>query len=622
MHDITLKIALIGVLGMAAQWIAWRTHLPAIVLLLLAGFAAGPVTGILDPVRDFGEIYRPLVSIAVAIILFEGGMTLNFREIRETSKAVRRIIIFSGPIVWALSTLAAHHIGGLSWPTSTILGAVFIVTGPTVVIPLLRQAQLSARPRSVLRWEAIVNDALGAMGAVIAFEVFMVMNGTHEAENLALRVVGAAALSLIGGYLTARLLVWTFVRGLVPEYLKAPLLLATVLILFAVTNLALEEAGLLAVTVMGIALANSRIASLAELRRFKEMMTILLVSGLFIILTAALDMQAVRSLDWRAAAFVAVLLFVIRPVAIALSTIGSSLTWRERLLVGWIAPRGIVAVAVAGLFGTALADAGVEDASRMIAFTFAVVVSTILLHGFSLGPLARVLGLKSTERPGVLLIGGSRWTTALAETLKKLETPVLITDANWSHLRAARLNDIPVHYGEVLSEEAHHRIDPKRFSTVIAATDNDAYNALVCTEFGPELGRSNVYQIGAVHEQSERNAYNFTVGGRRLAKPGFTYDELASAMFRDWTFQSTKLSESFTHQEYLDNRSEEATTLFWIKPSGKLVFASTAPEDLVPEKGDTIVSFGPPRPAGQSSRINGNGDGNGNGDAKIGNGEP
>ncbi|MCC0029990.1 MAG: sodium:proton antiporter [Brucellaceae bacterium] len=600
MHDITLKIALIGALGMAAQWLAWRLHLPAIVLLLLAGFAAGPATGILDPVRDFGDIYRPLVSMAVAVILFEGGMTLNFREIRETSTAVRRILLFSGPIVWLLSALAAHFIGGLSWPTATILGAVFIVTGPTVVIPLLRQAQLAARPRSVLRWEAIVNDALGAIAAVIAFETFLVMTGAHEAEHLLVRVALAALLSLGGGFAMARLLVWAFVRGLVPEYLKAPLLLAAVLILFAVTNLALDEAGLLAVTVLGIALANSRIASLAELRRFKEMMTILLVSGLFIILTAALDMEAVRALDWRAAAFVVVLLVVIRPVAIFVSTVGSSLTWQERLLVAWIAPRGIVAVAVAGLFGTALADAGIADASRMIAFTFAVVVSTIVLHGFTLGPLARLLGLKSSEKKGVLIVGASHWSTELAAILHKQGFPVLVADSNWNHLRAARHASIPVFYGEVLSEEAHHRIDPKRFSTVIAATDNDAYNALVCTEFGPELGRSHVYQIGTMHEQSERQALNFTLGGRPLSKPGLTYEDLATAMFRGWAFQVTKLTESFTHEEFLANRNEEAVTLFWIRPSGGIVFASTAASGSAPDKGDTIVSFGPPRPAGQA----------------------
>jgi NhaP-type Na+/H+ or K+/H+ antiporter len=228
MEDIVLKLAVIGTAGIAAQWFAWRLQLPAIVLLLAAGFIAGPATGFLDPAADFGDIYRPMVSIAVAIILFEGGLTLNFSEIRETSKAVRRIIMYAGPMVWGMGALAAHYIGGLSWPTAIVLGAILVVTGPTVIMPLLRQAQLDARPASLLRWEAIVNDPIGALFAVIAFEIILVYVGLHAADNLPLLFLSGFGLAIGAGWASPKLIVWTFVRGHVPEYLKAPVLLSSV----------------------------------------------------------------------------------------------------------------------------------------------------------------------------------------------------------------------------------------------------------------------------------------------------------------------------------------------------------------------------------------------------------
>lgn len=576
---------------MAAQWLAWRLHLPGIVLLLSAGFLAGPATGFLDPAADFGDVYRPLISLAVAVILFEGGLTLNIREIRETSTAVRRIIMLGGPITWIGTTLSAHYIGGLSWATAIVLGAILIVTGPTVIMPLLRQAQLASRPASILRWEAIVNDPIGALCAVIAFEGVLVFVGQHQPENLAMRVALGAGSAILVGVVGARLIAWSFIRGHVPEFLKAPVVFATVLAAYALTNQTLEESGLLTVTIMGIVLANTRIASLTDMRRFKETVTTLLVSGVFILLTASLTLDDLATLDLRAFGFVIALLFVVRPLAIFIATFRSGATLQERILSAWIAPRGVVAVAVSGLFGASMADAGFEDAPRMLAFTFAVVVSTIVLHGFSLGPLARLLKLKKLSKPGLLIVGGSRWTTALAQKLKENEIPVTIADQNWNHLQRARLADIPVYFGEVLSENAHHTIEPRRYANLIAATDNDAYNALVCTDFGPELGRSNVFQIGHDRQQKEHRSLSFTLGGRPLAKPGLSFQEFRDHYARGWTFQVTGLTDEFGWEKYIDSRPEGTVVLLWIKPSGALTFATVANGD--PSPGDRILSFGP-----------------------------
>ena len=600
MDMVGFKLASIAAAGVFAQWLAWRLRIPGIVLLLVAGALIGPVTGFIDPVRDFGDVYRPAVSLAVAIILFEGGLTLNFREIAETSTAVRRMIILGGPLVWGMTTLAAHFVGGLSWPTSAVLGAILVVTGPTVIMPLLRQAKLTQRPASLLRWEAIVNDAIGALFAVLAFEVFLVSHGTHHADRLVISVIVAFVTATAGGILFGRFIAWLFIRGHVPEYLKAPVIFAAVLAAFVSTNLILEEAGLLTVTVMGITLANTRIASLAEMRRFKETVTILLVSGLFVLLTAALDVDAVLALDWKAAAFVVLVMFVIRPAAVLVATLGTGLSLKERIFVGWIAPRGIVAVAVSGLFGAALADNGVEDAPLMVAFAFAVVVTTIIAHGFTLSPLAGLLGLKSSESPGVLIVGGSRFATSLARKLKELKIPVLVADTEWDRIREARLADIPVYFGEVLSEDAHHSLALNRYQNVIAATPNDAYNTLVCTDLGPEVGRSHVFQIGSAKERSERLALNFTLGGRPLTRePALGWFDFQINMTRGWGVQATRISDEFPFDKYLETRAEGARMILWRKASGQLVFASTAPEGK-PQPGDTILSFAPPKPEGRA----------------------
>ncbi|HKJ72480.1 MAG TPA: cation:proton antiporter, partial [Alphaproteobacteria bacterium] len=233
------KIALIGLLGVGAQWLAWRMQLPAIVLLLLAGVLVGPATGLINPVEDFRGILNPLISIAVAIILFEGGLTLDFKQIRGASTAVRRIVMFGAPLTFALTTVAARQLAGLSWPSALVLSGILVVTGPTVIMPLLRQSRLQARVASMLRWEAILDDPLGALIAMLVFEGFLVLGVGHGPGQLVLRLAAAAMFSLIGGYYLGRFVVFLFVRGHVPEYLKIPLIFVTVIAGYAISDILL-----------------------------------------------------------------------------------------------------------------------------------------------------------------------------------------------------------------------------------------------------------------------------------------------------------------------------------------------------------------------------------------------
>jgi len=260
-----------------------------------------------------------------------------------------------------------------------------------------------------------------------------------------------------------------------------------------------------------------------------------------------------------------------------------------------------VAVAVSSLFAAALHDNAVADAPRMVAITFAVVVATVFVHGFTLAPLAGLLGLTAAPRPGVLIVGGSSFTADLAMTLKKAEIPVLVADGEWSRIREARLADIPTYFGEILSEDAHFEVNLQRFSAVIAATPNDAYNALVCTDLGPEVGRGNVFEIPTVRERAERKTLAFTLGGRPLTRdPELLLFDYQLGHARGWRFQVTRLSNELPYDAYLANRAEGTRVILWQKPSGRLFFRATT-ETASPAAGDRIIAYAPPREPGEAS---------------------
>ncbi len=587
-----LIFAVIGILGIGSQWLAWRLQMPAIVLMLAAGLIAGPGTGLIDPAADFGDLFRPIVSVAVAVILFEGGITLNLKELRHAGKAVRRLVLVGAPLGWLMSALAIRYGAGLSWEAAAVFGGILVVTGPTVITPLLRQARLSPRPASILKWEAIVNDPVGALAAVLAFEVILVMRGAgslaEAAGHLILGIALAAAVGLAAGWLVAT----AFRRGMVPEYMKVPVLFGLVLAVYASTDHVLHESGLLAVTVMGVYIANAHLPSLEELKRFKEHVTVILVSGVFILLAASLDIGMITALDWRALAFVAAIIFLARPVTVLLSLIGTGLSLPEKAMIAWIGPRGVVAVAVSGLFGARLTELGIEDGALLAPLAFVLVAATVVLHGFSMKPLARALSLTSTEPPGVLIVGASDWVAGMAEELKKAGLPVLVADRNWFRLRPVRLASIESFHGEILSEAAEHTIDINRYGTLIAATDNDGYNALVCTDFGPEFGRNNVFQIGRHEALEGERDMPVTLGGRTFGA-GLSFEEFAAKRREDWVFSRTRIGAEYGFEQYLKDR-EDSVILGIIRDKGALQVAGRdGVKDVRP--GDRLLAYGPRR---------------------------
>ncbi len=602
MHHDHLILIIVGIvaLGVGAQWLAWRLRLPAIILLALAGVVAGPVTGLIDPAAEFGELLQPLISLCVAIILFEGGLSLSVRELKEAASGVRRLVYLGAPLGWLFASLCAHFIGGLDWPVSLVFGAIMVVTGPTVIMPLLRQSALQRRTASFLKWEGIVNDPIGALLAVLVFQYF-VFSGAGSGWTEVFGGIGMAVLSGVlfggvGGFLTAR----AFRAGFVPEYLKSPVMLGLVLVVYVLSNLLQAEAGLLAVTIMGIVIANMDLPGIGDMRRFKEYITIMLVSVVFVLLTAGLNVGSLTSIGWRGAALIAAIMLLARPAAIMLATIGAEMTLRERLFVSWIAPRGIVAAATAGVLGTGMVAQG-YDAEVLLPLVFAVIFATVFFHGISLNWLAGRLGLASGERDSVLVVGASPWAIELCNTLSALKLNVILADSSWHNLRAARLAGLNVFYGEILSEFAEESLEISHVRTVLAATSNDAYNSLICTTIAPEVGQRHVYQLPLGGDEDDPRTLARTNRGNVAFSKDVVFEKLWRLYVRGWKFYKTRITESYSYSDFLGDRPADCLEVLTISESGPEFVSPQIERE--PNVGDTIVYFAPARPpAGQDEQ--------------------
>lgn len=583
--SLMVKIALIGLLGIGAQWIAWRTGRPAIALMLLVGILAGPVLGIIDPERDFGALQEPIIKLAVAVILFEGGLSLNFRELRQAGGAVIVMVLIAGPIAWVLGTGAAHYGAGLSWEISALLGGIMIVTGPTVIGPMLRTLRVPSRVRNILKWEAIVNDPIGALLAVAIYAYVTYEGATANIAVITMDVLAASFVAAMLGIALGFAITWLFPRGYVPEYLKAPFLLVTVIAGFVIADLVKHETGLITVTVMGVVLANRQIYSSQALYRFKEDLAVLLISGVFIILSATLDWETVQQFRPQFIIFLVLLLFVVRPISVLVALLFTSVPWRERLFIAWIAPRGIVAVAITGLFAIRLEEYGLAGAEALVPLSFAVVIVTIFAHGFSAAWVADRLGIAQSKGDGILIAGAHRWSIALGQILQSLGVKVTVIDSSRFALRSARKEGLTTYHGDILDEAHEDNIDLGDYQHLIAATDNDSYNQLITADLGPEMGHDQISRLANDSKSKSRVGH-----GRLLFESGAEFSTLLDRERDGWRFSKTRITEIFTADEYRKNLGEHEEPLAVLKAGRRILFFSTDARPAI-EVGDTVISF-------------------------------
>lgn len=557
--------------------------------MLIAGVIAGPVTGLIDPQRDFGALQQPIIKLAVAVILFEGGLSLNFRELRHAGSAVARLVLIGVPIGWVLGTLAAHYAAGLPLGISALFGGILVVTGPTVIGPMLRTLRVPATVRDTLKWEGIVNDPIGALLAVAIFAYITYIGPDRDAVAIGFDV---AAATLVAGGLGALLgfaMTSAFRRGYIPEYLKAPVVLVAVIAGFVAADLIKHETGLITVTVMGVVMANRQTQSTAALKHFKEDLAVLLISGVFIILSATLDWGVIQRFQARFVLFLIAILFVVRPLTVLASLMFSRMPWRERLFIAWIAPRGIVAIAVTGLFALRLEDFGMRGADTLVPLAFSVVIATIFAHGFSANWLARRLGIHKGKGDGVLLVGANPFTTAFGVALRDLGLSVTVADTAKFALRAVRKKELTVYQGDILDEAMQDSVDMLQFQQVIAATDSDSYNALVCADLGPEMGTDKLTQTGLDEVRLSRGR------GRVLFEDGPTIDDLQTRVVAGWTFGKTRITDVYPYEKYRERLSKGSAPVAVLKPDNRLLLFSMTARPTI-DAGDTILTFHPPEP--------------------------
>ncbi len=589
-EKLLVALASILVLGVLTHWCAWWARIPAILLLLAVGTIAGPVTGFLKPEEVFGDLLQPFVSLSVGLILFEGGLNLRLRELKGTWRSLLGLLTIGVAVTWAGATIAAMTLLELPFSTSLLLGSVLVVTGPTVVGPLLREIRPSRRVSAVAKWEGIAIDPIGATLALLVFEAVEAIHATEYQSAAANAMAGLAMTGLIGtalGLAAAWLFVWMLRHFWIPDYLRNPMALVFVVATFVASNLLHEEAGLLAVTIMGIALSNQRQVDVRHIIEFKEGLTVLLIASLFILISAKVPPGSLAALGWQGPLFAAVLIVIVRPLAVWLATMGSNLTAAERCFLAWLAPRGIVAAAVSSVFAARLGAAG----DAIVPAVLVVIFLTVATYGLTANALARRLGLSVQNPQGLLVAGANRVARSIASVLKDNGFKVVLVDTGYEQIQQARDMGLSTCYANVLSEHVLDDADLGGLGRFLAMTPNNEVNTIAAARFRELFGRAKVFQLSADEPGHSRweSEWQQHLSGQRLFHPELTFERFDSELAAGATVKVTRLSDTFGFEAYRAHYNNRAWPLFFIDGNRlNIVSAGSKPD---PGRGQIVVSL-------------------------------
>ena len=620
-------------LGTFSQWLAWRLRLPSILLLLAAGVAARLFWDI-NPDELIGqELLFPVVSLSVAIILFEGGLTLQLHELKDAGVMVFRLVSIGVVVAWGLTTALAAGIFEMDLRVAALIGAILVVTGPTVIAPLLRHIRPSRHVSAIVKWEGIVIDPIGASLAVLVFSLLTA--GLEDPSltwmqrmTIAGWVLGkTVAVGVVVSVAAATLLVGMMRNYWIPDFLHNAFFLAVALCAFTLSNYWQEEAGLLTVTLLGIVLANQKIVPVQHVVEFKENLRVLLISCLFIVLAARIEIAQIINLQWRGALFLTALILIVRPLSVFASAWGTKLGWRERVFLAALAPRGIVAAAVSAIFALHLASHGghadgfsakrgaeltarpaasmgatsfephlsapsapLKGAEDLVPITFLVIVGTVAIYGLFAAPIARWLKLAVPNPQGVMFAGAPEWARAIAEALLAEEIPVLMVDTNFQNISAGKMQGIPGHCASVLSEYVCEEMDLAGIGRMLAVTPNEDLNRLATLEFSQDFGRAEVYELAPWGSQSARREPTSHLQARTLFADDASYGALAARIARGQVVKRTRLSDTFTFDDFKQTYGETALVLFVKTETGELQ-VQTPEKELEPLAGSTVIAF-------------------------------
>lgn len=517
-----LELAGIIILGILAQWVAWKFKIPAILPLILIGLFVGPIATILsedgskwiEPTWNGknglfpGESLFYFVSLAISIILFEGGLTLKLSEIKNVGPVITKLITLGSVVTFLGAAIAVHYIFELSWEISFLFSGLIIVTGPTVITPILRNIPLKKDVSAVLKWEGILIDPIGALVAVLVFE-FISVGGGREFTQTALIEFGKIVLfGFTFGFTFAHGLGFAMRKKLIPHYLLNVVVLAFVLGVFVLSDAFAHESGLLSVVVMGMVLGNSNLPQLKELLYFKESLSILLISILFILLAANINMkELILIYNWKTLSLFTVIVFLVRPIGVLLSTMNSTLKFNEKLFISWVGPRGIVAAGIASLFGIKLAKEGVQGAEYITPLVFMIVLGTVLLNATTARIFAKISGVFLKKSEGILIIGASEFSRVISLYLQKIGKQVVLIDTNKVNIDKAEKLGLEAIKVDIFSEELNDNIELNNIGFLIALTGNPDINKYAIKKFKKQFGENGVFRI-PTQEDLNKNIQN------------------------------------------------------------------------------------------------------------------
>jgi NhaP-type Na+/H+ or K+/H+ antiporter len=470
--------------------------MPSILVLLITGLAVGPFLGLLDSDALLGPLLFPIVSLSTAIILFEGGMTLKIADIKNTKAIVKNLITKGIIVSWVIITGSVYLLMGFSFKVSILLGSLFVMTGPTVVLPLLKHVRVSNKISNILKWEGTIIDPVIAILTLLIFEVVIATGPEEALSALIVVLVKTVLFGTSFGCLGSFIFILIIEKHWCPPFLQESITLILVMSAFVGANILQKESGLLAVTVMGIILGNQKSISIKHIVVFKENLSIILLSSLFIVLASRLNIQDMLPLlNYKSLIFVCIVIFIARPASIFISNIKTDLTFNEKIFMSFMAPRGIVCAAVSSLFAIELSKAGFEEADPIVSITFLLILSTVTFYALSADPLAKRLKLTKVQKKGILLAGCTDFSIKLANVLKENFVPVLIVDSSTEKIKFAKSLDIRAMQGDMLSEEIRNKIQEGEFIKLLAMTNSDEINLLVVNEYLEKFGRNHIYRI-------------------------------------------------------------------------------------------------------------------------------
>lgn len=513
-----LELAGLVILGILAQWVAWRLKIPAILPLILIGLFVGPVSTLLsedgtkwlEPIWNGEEGIFPgeslfyFVSLAIAVVLFEGGLTLRKKDVSTVGPVILKLITIAVIITFIGSGFAAHFIFDLSWQISFLFAALVIVTGPTVIAPILRNIPLNKDISSILRWEGILIDPIGALVAVLVFEFIRIEDGQEYTTRALIEFGKIILFGFTFGFAFAHSLVFAIKRNIIPHYLLNVFTLAVVVGVFVLADTFAHESGLLAVVVMGMVMGNINLPNLKELLYFKESLSILLVSILFILLAANIQMAEIFLVfDQKALILFAVVVFGLRPLGVFLSSINSGLTIREKLFISWVGPRGIVAAGIASLFGLRLARQGVPGAEYITPLVFMIVLGTVLLNATTARLVARLLGVFLKDSKGILIIGASSISRLIAKYLQDNKRHVVLVDSNPDNIRQAKELGLEAMEESVYSDDLFNNIELNDIGYLMAITGNSDINKTAIKKFSKQFGEKGSFRVITSEEMND-----------------------------------------------------------------------------------------------------------------------